>query len=240
VEEAFSSRLYLISPPQIPDPAAFASTLRRAVAAAPVAVFQLRLKDTGAALPPGRLTHPSAPEEDVLRAAEALLPICHEYETIFLVNDRPELAKRCGADGVHLGQEDGSVAAARAILGESAAIGVSCHASRHLAMVAGEEGADYVAFGAFYPTVSKTEAARQAYGTPTPELLHWWTTHTTVPCVAVGGVTPRNCAPLVEAGADFIAAITSVWQHEQGADAAVLEFHAAMEAAGRARSRLGS
>lgn len=223
-------QLYLISPPKIPDLAVFASELEYALVAGGVGAFQLRLKNMDVSIN-GRLTFPPEADEVVLRTAEVLKPICHEHNVAFILNDTPEMALRCGADGVHLGQEDGSVKAARKLLGEEAAIGVSCHDSRHLAMVAGEEGADYVAFGAFYPTKSKTEAALKKWGVPTPEIVAWWTELTTVPCVAIGGITPANCAPLVEAGADFIAAITAVWHHPEGAKAAVREFNAAIEAA---------
>lgn len=225
-----SCQLYLISPQKITDLAAFSAHLESALVTGGVGAFQLRLKDTSAPLG-DRLTYPAAPEEEVLRAANVLAPICHEHNVAFILNDAPHLAKECGADGVHLGQEDGAVEAARKLLGEEAAIGVSCHDSRHLAMVAGEEGADYVAFGAFYPTTSKTEAAQKKWGVPSPEIIAWWTEMTTIPCVAIGGITPANCAPLVEAGADFIAAITSVWRHPEGAKRAVQEFSAAIETA---------
>lgn len=222
--------LYLISPPRIPDLDAFASSLEYALSAGGVGAFQLRLKNTEMALN-GRLTYPRESEAAVLRAAEVLMPICREHNVAFILNDDPKLAADCGADGVHLGQEDGGVKAARALLGEQAVIGVSCHDSRHLAMEAGEEGAEYVAFGAFYPTTSKTEAAQKKWGTPPVEILNWWTELTTLPCVAIGGITPSNCAPLVAAGADFIAAITYVWHHEEGAKAAVQEFNQAIESA---------
>ncbi len=222
--------LYLISPPRIADLAVFASELEYALAAGGVGAFQLRLKNTDVSIN-GRLTFPPEVDEVVLRTAEVLKPICHEHNVAFIMNDTPELARRAGADGVHLGQEDGAVEAARTVLGKEAVIGVSCHDSRHLAMVAGEEGADYVAFGAFYPTKSKTEAALKKWGTPMPEILQWWAEMTTLPCVAIGGITPANCAPLVEAGADFIAAITYVWHHPDGGKRAVQEFNAAIESA---------
>lgn len=222
--------LYLISPPRIPDLDAFAAALEYALSAGGVGAFQLRLKNTEMALA-GRLTYPRESEAAVLRTTEVLMPICREHNVAFILNDDPKLAKDCGADGVHLGQEDGSVEAARKLLGEEAAIGVSCHDSRHLAMVAGEEGADYVAFGAFYPTTSKTEAAQRKWGTPTPEIVQWWTEVATLPCVAIGGINPSNCGSLVAAGADFIAAITYVWHHPDGPKAAVQEFNEAIETA---------
>lgn len=222
--------LYLISPPRIPDLAVFASELEYALSAGGVGAFQLRLKNTEMELN-GRLTYPRESEAAVLRAAEALMPICREHNVAFILNDDPKLARDCGADGVHLGQEDGSVQSARTLLGEEVVIGVSCHDSRHLAMVAGEDGADYVAFGAFYPTASKTEAAQKKWGTPPADILTWWAEVTTLPCVAIGGITPQNCAPLVRAGADFIAAISYVWHHPDGAKAAVQEFGRAIEGA---------
>src|SRR5204863_539386 len=135
-------------------------------------------------------------DDEILRAAERLLPICAARDTAFLLNDRMDLAKRCGADGVHLGQQDGDPRTARALLGPSAQIGVSCHDSRHLAMEAGEAGVDYVAFGSFYPTTTK-EVRHYA----DPSIIGWWSTLFEIPCVAIGGITPANAAPLVAAGA---------------------------------------
>jgi hypothetical protein len=136
-----------------------------------------------------------------------------------------------GADGVHVGQEDlasTSLKRIRKIIGKDAVLGVTCHASRHLAMEAGEEEADYVAFGAFYPTTSKPKEKLEKWGTPTPELLEWWSEQSTLPCVAIGGITPQNLAPLVQAGADFVAVITGIWNHPQGAGAGVKAYNAAI------------
>lgn len=206
--------LYLISPPQIALPA-FATTLEKAlkVDGGIVGAFQLRLKEVD--------------DATIITAIHALMPICHAHNVNFILNDRPELAKQLMCDGVHLGQEDlehWPLTKTRELLGTDTIIGVSCHDSRHLAMEAGEQGADYVAFGAFYPTKSKSPEKLAQYGTPTAELIHWWSTFTTLPCVAIGGMTPENCTPLIEAGADFIAAITSVWEYEEGADKAVEAF----------------
>lgn len=203
-------RLYLISPPQI-ELSAFADTLKSAFDGGDVGAFQLRLK--------------KASDEEILKAAEILQPICAEREVAFILNDRADLAARTGADGVHLGQDDGSVKSARKILGKDAVIGVSCHDSRHLAMEAGEAGVDYVAFGAFYPTTSKSPEALAKYGTPTPDILNWWQTYMVLPCVAIGGINPQNALPLVRAGADFIAVITAVWNHPEGAKKAIEEFN---------------
>lgn len=232
IDERPPTQLYLISPPQI-DLETFPDLLEAAITASPgtVGAFQLRLKQTDVPPPSGRLTHAHAQEEKVLYAAKILKRVCHAHQVAFILNDNPQLALESNADGVHLGQEDGSVEEARALLGPDKVIGVSCHASRHLAMEAGEHGADYVAFGAFYPTTSKTPEALEKWGTPEPEILHWWSTFTTLPCVAIGGVTPDNCGPLVAAGADFIAAVTSVWNHPQGPAEAVKAFAMAIRAA---------
>lgn len=174
----------------------------------PVAAYQLRLKDI--------------PDEDILAAARILQPVCAAHDVAFIMNDRADLAKACGADGVHLGQGDGSVSQARALLGPDSQIGVTCHGSRHLAMEAGEAGANYVAFGAFFPTSTK-QVEHQAE----PSILEWWTMLSPIPCVAIGGITPDNCGPLVKAGADFLAVSAAVWQAENPADA-VLAFARAM------------
>jgi len=206
-------RLYLVSPPAI-ELSKFADSLKAAFDGGDVGSFQLRLKN--------------ASDDEVLKAAEKLLPICHEHETAFIMNDRPDLAVKCGADGVHVGQDDlvkMPIKKARAIMGDDRVIGVSCHDSRHLAMEAGEAGADYVAFGAFHATKSKDPAKLAKYGVPTPALLTWWQETMTLPCVAIGGITPSNCVPLVRAGADFIAVITAVWEHPAGPKKAVEEFN---------------
>ena len=203
-------QLYLITPPQLPDFTGFVDTFRAVLDAAAgtpaqVACVQLRLKGAG--------------DDEILRAAEVLLPLAAAADAALLINDHPRLAKKAGADGVHIGQQDTPYEEARKILGPDAAIGVTCHNSTHLAMEAGEAGADYVAFGAFYPTATK-EVVHQAE----PDILTFWSQATTVPCVAIGGITPDNAAPLVAAGADFIAVSGSVWQAPDGAVAAIAEF----------------
>ena len=205
------SRLYLITPPAF-EPASFAALLAEALDAGDVACVQLRLKE--------------ADDDAIRRAADVLRPIAQKREVAFIMNDRPDLALATGCDGVHLGQEDASYAQARQILGLGRIIGVTCHASRHLAIEAAEAGADYVAFGAFYPTSSK-DAKHYA----DPELLRWWNEIMTVPSVAIGGITPANCRPLVAAGADFLAVIAAVWNHPDGPGAAVRAFEEAMKKA---------
>lgn len=183
-------KLYLISPQEVGG--RFPDRLKAAVEGGPVAAFQLRVKDV--------------PEHEIARLAEPLQRICSDNDVSFIVNDSITLAKRLGADGVHLGQQDGDVREARAVLGPAAQIGVTCHDSRHLAMDAGEAGADYVAFGAFYPTTTKPSDYR-----PDPAILSWWSAIFEIPCVAIGGITPANAKPLVAAGADFLAVCQSVW-----------------------------
>jgi thiamine-phosphate pyrophosphorylase len=201
-------RLYLITPPKLEIPA-FKDTLARALDAGDVACLQLRLKD----------------EDDVAicRAAEALMPVAQKRDVAFLVNDRPDLAAKLGADGTHIGQEDMPYDEARRLLGPDRTIGVTCHDSRHFAMEAAEAGADYVAFGAFFPTRTNAPKAKAEI-----ELLSWWAEIFEIPCVAIGGITAANCAPLIEAGADFLAVSSGVWDHAQGPAAAVQAFNAAM------------
>ncbi|RSY88788.1 thiamine phosphate synthase [Sphingomonas koreensis] len=201
-------QLYLISPLDVSG--GFADRLARALDAGPVAAFQFRVKDVD--------------QHEAARLAEPLLRVCAEREVAFIVNDSISLAKRLGADGVHLGQGDGDPREARAILGLSAQIGVTCHDSRHLAMEAGEAGADYVAFGAFHPTTTKDASHR-----PDPSILSWWTTVFEIPCVAIGGITPDNAAPLVAAGADFLAVSGAVWNGDE--TDAIRRFHAVLTGA---------
>ena len=195
-------QLYLISPLDVGGD--FPDRLRAALATGGAAAFQLRTK--------GLESH------ELARLAEPLQRICADHDVAFIVNDSASMAKRLGADGVHLGQGDGDVREARALLGPEIQIGVTCHSSRHLAMEAGEAGADYVAFGAFYETSTKPSAHR-----PDPALLSWWSSLFEMPCVAIGGITPTNAAPLVAAGADFIAVMNAVWGDDNPA-AAVAAF----------------
>lgn len=194
-------QIYLISPLEVGG--AFPDRLASALDAAEVAAFQFRVKGLG--------------EHEAARLAEPLQRICGERDVAFIVNDSVALAKRLGADGVHLGQRDGTVEEARQRLGRGAQIGVTCHASRHLAMEAGEAGADYVAFGAFFPTATKTVEHHAE-----PEILTWWQALMEIPCVAIGGITPANCAPLVRAGADFLAVSAGVWNGDAAANVAAL------------------
>ncbi len=216
MSDTANCRLYLISPPAIDLPK-FVDQVKDAFSGGDIGSFQLRLKN--------------ATDADILKAAEAIIPICHEHEAAFILNDNADLAVKCDADGIHLGQDDMDVKAARKIVGDERVIGVSCHASKHMGMTAGEQGADYVAFGAFYTTDSKPKEKLEKWGTPTNEILEWWSQYMVLPCVAIGGMTPANCAPQVSAGADFIAAITYVWNHKNGPGAAVKEFNEAFERA---------
>ena len=202
-------QLYLVTPPAL-EPAAFAETLKAALDAGPAACLQLRLKD--------------APDDAVRRTAEILMPVCHRHDVAFLINDRPDLAHELGADGVHIGQEDAGYAEARALVGDGATVGVTCHNSLHLAMEAAEAGADYVAFGAFFPTRTKDPKSKADL-----ETLESWSAATVVPCVAIGGLTVENCRPLIRAGADFLAVVGGVWSHPAGPAAAVRAFAAIME-----------
>lgn len=176
--------------------------------------MQLRLKDL--------------PDDEILRAGEILMPIVQLANAAFIVNDRADLAKRLGADGVHIGQEDTPYTQARALMGPKGIVGVTCHDSRHLAMEAAEAGADYVAFGAFFETTTK-----QAKTKADPSILTWWQEMMTAPCVAIGGITTDNARGLAEAGADFLAVSSGVWDHPEGPAVAVKRLNDIFESLGR-------
>jgi thiamine-phosphate pyrophosphorylase len=204
-------RLYLISPPEVPDIAAFAHALDQALDGGDVACLQIRLKTREGI---------SAPDSHVLALGRHIIPRAQDRGVAVLINDRPDLAVELGADGVHVGQSDMSFDQTRKLVGPDAIIGVTCHASRHLALEAGEAGADYVAFGAFYPTDTKDPLAKAE-----PELLAWWQQMIELPCVAIGGITTENARPLVEAGADFLAVSAGVWKDSRGPAEAVRAFN---------------
>lgn len=193
-------RLYLVTPPSF-EPLPFSHQLAAALDAGDVACVQLRLKDVS--------------DDALKRAIEVLRPVVQSREVSFLINDRPDLAVQFGCDGAHVGQDDTDARAARKILGDLT-LGVTCHNSREMAFEAGEAGADYVAFGAFYPTTTKDAPIRAE-----PDILKWWSELMELPCVAIGGIDADNCAPLVQAGADFLAVVSAVWNHPDGAAAGV-------------------
>ena len=202
-------RLYLITPPRIDDAMAFAATLEAALSAGPVAALQIRLKD--------------APLDAIAAVTRVLTPIAHNYDAAVLMNDHVELARELRLDGVHIGQSDMGYREARRILGNSAMIGVTCHNSRHLAMEAAEAGADYVAFGAFFPTTTKTVEHMAELDT-----LTIWQESMEIPCVAIGGITADNARQVVDAGADFVAVSGAVWGHADGPAAGVRALLAAI------------
>jgi thiamine-phosphate pyrophosphorylase len=200
-------RLYLITPPRLDDLAEFAHALAHALDAGDVAALQIRLKD--------------APDDVIAAAVDALTPIAAARDVAVILNDRPELAARLGCDGVHVGQDDMPLAQARRIMGNDRMVGVTCHDSLHLAMEAAEGGADYVAFGAFFPTTTKAAPTRADL-----ELLRGWQADMVVPCVAIGGITVATARELAQAGADFLAVSAGVWAHGEGPAAAVAAFNA--------------
>ena len=195
-------RLYLITPPRLDDLAAFGRDLAHALDAGDVAALQVRLKDVDDAI--------------VAAAVDVLTPIAHARDVALILNDRPDLAAKLGCDGVHVGQDDAPYAEARRLVGPGRMVGVTCHDSRHLAMQAAEAGADYVAFGAFFPTATKEAPTRAD-----PEILTVWQETMQVPCVAIGGITAANARGLAQAGADFLAVSAGVWAHADGPAAAV-------------------
>jgi thiamine-phosphate pyrophosphorylase len=200
-------RLYLITPPRLDDLAGFGRALGHALDAGDVAALQIRLKET--------------PDDIVSAAVDALAPIAQARGVAVILNDRPDLAAQLGCDGVHIGQDDAPYAEARRLMGKDRMVGVTCHDSRHLAMEAADAGADYVAFGAFFPTATK-----EAIGHPEPEILSIWQEMMAVPCVAIGGITVDNAASLAAAGADFLAVSAGVWSYGEGPAAAVSALNA--------------
>ncbi len=204
-------RLYLVTPPAL-EPRSFAPELAAALDAGDVAAVQLRLKNVDDAA--------------VREAIEILAPVAQSRGVALILNDRPDLAAETGCDGAHVGQTDMGARAARRLLGLQRTLGVTCHASRDLALRAGEDGADYVAFGAFFPTATKEAPTRAD-----PEILRWWSELMELPVVAIGGITAENCAPLVAAGADFLAVVGAVWNHRHGPAAGVRALEAAIGAA---------
>ena len=213
--ERATTRLYLITPPAL-DPDRFAKELEDALAGGDVACLQLRLKDID--------------DDAVRRAATILKPIAQGRGVAFIMNDRPDLAAELDCDGVHVGEEDAPYAEARRLLGPDRIVGVTCGASRDRAIIAAEAGADYVAFGAFFPSMTKTATKHRADA----EVIRDWSETTVVPCCAIGGITQQNCGPLVEAGADFLAVIGAIWSHPKGPRAAVAEFNEVFARYGRA------
>ncbi len=202
-------RLYLITPPRLEDPAGFAPRLEAALSAGDVAAVQVRLKD--------------ASEAEITEAIRVLGPVARAHDAALILNDDPALAARLDCDGVHVGQSDSPYAQARRLMGRDRIVGVTCHDSRHLAMEAAEQGADYVAFGAFFPTSTKDVATRAE-----PEILSVWQETMETPCVAIGGITADTARGLAAAGADFLAVSAGVWNHPGGEAAAVREFNSAI------------
>jgi thiamine-phosphate pyrophosphorylase len=203
-------RIYLITPPAL-EPIGFADRLAAALDAGDVAAVQLRLKDVD--------------DDTWKRAIDVLRPVTQARDVAFLLNDRADLVVPTGSDGVHVGQEDMPARQARALIGPGLTIGVTCKGSRDLAMQAGEDGADYVAFGAFYPSTTK-----EVTNLLDPEILRWWSEVMVLPSCAIGGITPENCAPLVRAGTDFLAVVGCVWNHPDGPAAGVSTLNAAIDA----------
>lgn len=211
-DDALPCQIYLLTPPSLNDVESFAKTLEAVLAAAPIACLQVRLKDMEAA--------------DIIAACEILIPLCHQYDTLVIMNDSPELATQTGADGVHLGQQDlvdlgdMNINLAKSMLSEDAIIGITCHNSKELAFKAGSDGADYVAFGAMFESPTKPDAVRAEL-----ETLTWWREAIEIPSVAIGGITVDNAALVIDAGADYICLSSGVWDHADGPVKAVQKLH---------------
>ena len=197
-------QIYLISPPRF-ELNSFKDDLSRALETETVSCFQLRLKE--------------ATDTEIFKVSASLLTVCQSHGIPLIINDRPDIAADVGAEGAHIGADDTSYEEARELLGDTAIVGISCYDSRHMALIGAEAGADYVAFGAFFPTTTKMPKSKAE-----PELLSWWQKTTTVPCVAIGGITINNCQTVINAGADFIAVISGVWDHPDGSAAVLKQF----------------
>ena len=198
-------QIYLITPPKISDIEAFCQILEKTLAAAPVACLQIRLKDLE--------------DSALVQAGKTIARTCHAANVEVIMNDRPDLAVKIGADGAHIGQEDMDYFSSRELLGGDAILGVTCHNSKELAFAAASAGADYVAFGAFFDTPTKTAKAKADL-----EILEWWQEAVEIPCVAIGGTTVENAQSVIQAGAYFIAISSGVWDHPDGPAKAVSQF----------------
>ena len=203
-DNKFLTKLYLISPPNI-NANEFIFSLDDVLNTGLVSCFQLRLKNVK--------------DEDIIESSKALKPICNKYHVPFILNDRLDLVNKVEADGVHLGEDDDSILEARKLLGPKAIIGASCYNSKHLAMEAAEEGADYVAFGAFFATITKDPKTKADIN-----IIKDWTLISNIPCVAIGGINSSNCKELVDAGVDFIAVVGSIWNKNDDPKSAINKF----------------
>jgi thiamine-phosphate pyrophosphorylase len=204
-------RVYLITPPAL-EPVRFADLLASALDAGDVAAVQLRLKDVD--------------DNAWRRAIDVLRPVTQARDVAFLLNDRADLVVQTGCDGAHVGQEDMPARQARNLMGPDLTLGVTCKGSRDLAMQAGEDGADYAAFGAFFPSGTK-----DVTNFVDSEILRWWSELMELPSCAIGGITPENCGPLVRSGADFLAVVGCIWNHPNGPAAGVKALNAAIKGA---------
>ncbi len=202
------AQIYLISPPQI-ELKDFSLNLDKALKTGLVPVFQLRLKNY-------------SPLE-IKNFSQEIKKICDNNNCLFLLNDFYEVALEIGASGVHVGIDDKKISQIRQNSPKNFVIGASCYDSKHLAMEACEQGADYISFGAFFET--KTKISR---GKPTFEILNWASEILNFPIVAIGGINDKNCGELVKNGADFLAVISYVWQHPQGIEVALKNLHQQM------------
>ncbi len=202
-------RLYLVTPPVIDDAAAFARHFEEALSGGDVAALQVRLK--------------TATPFHIAEVVRVLKRPCAAAGVALILNDDAELANTLHCDGVHVGQSDTPLAEARRLMGKTRMVGVTCHDSRDLAYDAAAGGADYVAFGAFFPTSTKEASTRAD-----PEILAIWQETMEAPCVAIGGITVETARGLTLAGADFLALSNGVWAHPGGPAAAVEALNAQM------------
>ncbi len=200
----YLTKIYLITPPKI-DENFFFTSLENVLSTKIVSCLQIRLKNVE--------------DKNIIEICKIVRPICDNYKIPLIINDRLDLVKKCDADGVHLGQEDGSIKDARKYLGSNFIIGASCYNSKHIAMEAAENGADYVAFGAFFESKTKVPKVKVK-----KNIIEDWNFISNIPCVAIGGITPTNCKDLIKAGADHLAVIGSIWNSDKSPEKAIMDF----------------
>ena len=187
--------IYLISPQKIRG-SQFYEELQQVLKTNKVKYFQLRLKKIS--------------DRNLLKISKKIKKIVRKNNVKFLINDKPSIAKRVGADGCHIGQKDINFTRSRKILGKSKIIGITCHNSKKLALNAKRQGANYVAFGSFFESSTKKTAFKANL-----EILRWTKKKISMPIVAIGGINSINYKKILTSGADFIACSSYIWNNKK-------------------------
>lgn len=195
------TKIYLISPPNFVEKEFF-DNLKNALKTGLVSAFQLRVKNYS--------------NKEVENLARQVKKVCLDYNCPFLLNDYLDIALNLNLEGVHLGCEDENIALARKSSHKNFIIGASCYDSKHLAFEACEQGANYISFGTFFPSITKNSK-----GKPEKEIISWANEILDLPTVAIGGINDSNCSSLIKEGVDFLAIISYVWNHQKGVEFAL-------------------